>query len=85
MITPSQVDIVVAIGIITNPRVLKKEMLIIKFIKTIKDEILNGVMVLSLAKKKFANIFKIENAGMPYPKYFRARAVILISFSENEP
>ena len=50
MITPSQVDIVVAIGIITNPRVLKKEMLIIKFIKTIKDEILKGIIVLSLAK-----------------------------------
>ena len=29
------------------------------------DEILNGVIVLSLAKKKFANIFKIAKAGIP--------------------
>ena len=65
--------------------ILKKEILIIRFTKTIKDEILKGVIVLSLAKKKFANIFKAENAGIPYPKYLRASAVILISFSENEP
>ena len=29
------------------------------------NEILNGVIVLSLAKKKFANIFKTANAGIP--------------------
>ena len=50
-ITPIQVDIDVAIGIIINPKLLKKEILIIRFTKTIKDEILKGVIVLSLAKK----------------------------------
>ena len=34
-------------------------------IMTIIDDTLNGVVVLSLAKKKFANIFKTAKAGIP--------------------
>ena len=44
-----------------------------------------GVLVLSLAKKKFDKIFINANAGTPYPKYFNADAVILTSLSEKDP
>ena len=54
-----------AIGIIIKPICLKNKILIATFIITTIVETLNGVIVLSLAKKKFANIFKIANAGMP--------------------
>ena len=39
MITPTQVEIEVAIGIIRKPILLKKLILIITFKKTIKEEI----------------------------------------------
>tara|TARA_B100000963_G_C22110744_1_gene444749 strand:+ start:353 stop:508 length:156 start_codon:yes stop_codon:yes gene_type:complete len=50
---------------IIKPICLKNKILIITFIKTTIDETLNGVVVLSLEKKKFANIFNIAKAGMP--------------------
>ena len=59
--------------------------IITMLIMTTIDEILNGVIVLSLAKKKFANIFKIAKAGIPYPKYFSASDVCSISFTVKEP
>jgi hypothetical protein len=59
------VDIVVAIGIIMKPIFLKNKILIIILIKTTIEETLNGIIVLSLAKKKFANIFNTAKAGMP--------------------
>ena len=42
-------------------------------------------MVLSLAKKKFDKIFINANAGTPYPKNFKAAAVITTSFTEKDP
>ena len=60
-------------------------MLIKIFKKTINNEIQKGVLVLSLAKKKFDNIFTNANAGTPYPKNFNAIAVISTSFRENDP
>jgi len=41
--------------------------------------------VLSLAKKKFDKIFISANAGTPYPKNFKAAAVISTSFLEKDP
>ena len=41
--------------------------------------------MLSLAKKKFDKIFINAKAGTPYPKYFKAAAVILTSFIEKDP
>ena len=55
------------------------------FKKTINTEIQKGVLVLSLAKKKFDNIFINANAGTPYPKNFKATAVISTSFKEKDP
>ena len=48
-----------------KPILLKNKILIKTFIETTIDETLNGVIVLSLAKKKLANIFKIAKAGIP--------------------
>ena len=64
----NQEDIVVAIGIIINPILLKKTTLIKILITTDKTEILNGVMVSFLANKKLENIFINENAGKPREK-----------------
>ena len=41
--------------------------------------------MLSLAKKKLDKIFINAKAGTPYPKNFKASAVILTSFEEKEP
>tara|TARA_B100001059_G_scaffold10260_1_gene8347 strand:- start:16 stop:237 length:222 start_codon:yes stop_codon:yes gene_type:complete len=41
--------------------------------------------VLSLAKKKLDKIFIKANAGTPYPKNFKAAAVISTSFTEKDP
>ena len=41
--------------------------------------------MLSLAKKKFDKIFINAKAGTPYPKYFKAAAVISTSFIEKDP
>ena len=41
--------------------------------------------MLSLAKKKFDSIFINANAGTPYPKNFKAVAVISTSFIEKDP
>ena len=40
---------------------------------------------MSLAKKKFDKIFTNANAGTPYPKNFKAAAVISTSFTEKDP
>ena len=85
MKTPTQVDIDVAKGIIMNPILLNKLTLIKIFKKTMNKEIKKGVFVLSLAKKKFDRIFINANAGTPYPKNFKARAVISTSFTEKDP
>ena len=42
-------------------------------------------MVLSLAKKKFDKILINANAGTPYPKNFKAAAVIWTSLIEKDP
>ena len=63
--TPIQVENVVAIGIIIKPICLKNNILIAILLITTIVETLNGVIVLSLAKKKFANIFRIAKAGIP--------------------
>ena len=55
------------------------------FKKTISTEIQKGVLVLSLAKKKLDKIFINANAGTPYPKNFKAAAVISTSFKEKDP
>ena len=60
-------------------------MLIKMFKKTISTEIQKGVLVLSLAKKKLDKIFINANAGTPYPKNFKAAAVISTSFKEKDP
>ena len=44
-----------------------------------------GVLVLSLAKKKLDKIFINANAGTPYPKNFKAAAVISTSSREKDP
>ena len=41
--------------------------------------------MLSLAKKKFDKIFISANAGTPYPKNFKAAAVISTSSKEKDP
>ena len=41
--------------------------------------------MLSLAKKKLDKIFINANAGTPYPKNFKAAAVISTSFIEKDP
>ena len=41
--------------------------------------------VLSLAKKKVERTLINANAGTPYPKYFKASAVNITSFSRNKP
>ena len=41
--------------------------------------------MLSLAKKKLDKIFINANAGTPYPKNFKAKAVISTSFKEKDP
>ena len=41
--------------------------------------------MLSLAKKKLDKIFINANAGTPYPKNFKAVAVISTSFREKDP
>ena len=38
-----------------------------------------------LQKKKFDKIFINAKAGTPYPKYFKAAAVISTSFIEKDP
>ena len=64
----SQEDIVVAIGIIINPILLKKITLIKILTATDNTEILNGVLVSFLANKKLENIFINEKAGKPREK-----------------
>ena len=64
----NQEDIVVAIGIIINPILLKKIILIKILTATDNTEILNGVLVSFLANKKLENIFINENAGKPREK-----------------
>ena len=64
----NQEDIVVAIGIIINPILLKKITLIKMLTATDKTDILNGVLVSFLANKKLENIFINENAGKPREK-----------------
>ena len=44
-----------------------------------------GVLVLSLAKKKLDKIFTNAKAGTPYPKNFKAAAVISTSLREKDP
>ena len=83
--TPIQVDMEVAIGIIIKPSLSKKLKLIDTFKKTIKEEMQNGSLVLSLAKKKFAKTFISEKATTPYPKNFKAIDVIKTSLDEKEP
>ena len=48
-------------------------------------EIIKGVFVLSLAKKKLDKILINENAGTPNPKNFKAAEVISTSFIEKDP
>ena len=64
----NQEDIVVAIGIIINPILLKKITLIKMLTATDNTDILNGVLVSFLANKKLENIFINENAGKPREK-----------------
>ena len=64
----NQEDIVVAIGIIINPILLKKITLIKMLTATDKTDILNGVLVSFLANKKLENILINENAGKPREK-----------------
>ena len=64
----NQEDIVVAIGIIINPILLKKITLIKMLTATDKTDILNGVFVSFLANKKLENILINENAGNPSEK-----------------
>ena len=61
----NQEDIVVAIGIIINPTVLKQKILTKIFNKTEVKEIQNGIFVLCRAKKKLEKTFINENAGRP--------------------
>ena len=63
--TPVQVEIEVAIGIITKPYLLKRLTLKSIFKETTKQEIKKGVLVLFLAKKKLDKIFINANAGIP--------------------
>ena len=76
MRTPTQVEIEVAIGMMINPFSLKNIRLKDTFKKTIIEEIIKGVLVLFLEKKKFDKIFINANAGTPNPKYFNALEVI---------
>ena len=64
----NQEDIVVAIGIIINPILLKKYTLIKIFKITDSSENINGVFVLCLAKIKLEKIFISEKAGNPKAK-----------------
>ena len=64
----NQEDIVVAIGIIIKPALLKKITLIKMLTATDNKDILNGVFVSFLANKKLENIFINENAGNPREK-----------------
>ena len=64
----NQDDIVVAIGIIIKPILLKNIILIKMLIITDITETLNGVFVSFLANKKLENIFIKENAGRPREK-----------------
>ena len=64
----NQDDIVVAIGIIIKPILLKNIILIKMLIITDVTETLNGVFVSFLANKKLENIFIKENAGRPREK-----------------
>ena len=64
----NQEDIVVAIGIIINPILLKKITLIKMLTATDNTDILNGVLVSFLANKKLENILINENAGKPREK-----------------
>ena len=64
----NQEDIVVAIGMIINPILLKKITLIKMLTATDKTDILNGVLVSFLANKKLENILINENAGKPREK-----------------
>ena len=60
-------------------------MLIIIFNITTNIEMQKGVLVLFLAKKKLDKILINANAGTPYPKNFKAAAVITTSFKEKDP
>ena len=64
----NQDDIVVAIGIIIKPILLKNIILIKMLIITDITETLNGVFVSFLANKKLENIFINEKAGKPREK-----------------
>ena len=64
----NQEDIVVAIGMIINPILLKKITLIKMLTATDNTDILNGVLVSFLANKKLENILINENAGKPREK-----------------
>ena len=64
----NQEDIVVAMGIIINPILLKKITLIKILTATENTDILNGVLVSFLANKKLENILINENAGKPREK-----------------
>ena len=59
---------VVAIGIIINPILLKKYKLTKILIATEKAEKINGVFVLCLANKKLENTFIKAKAGNPKAK-----------------
>ena len=64
----NQEDIVVAMGIIIKPILLKKITLIKMLTATENTDILNGVLVSFLANKKLENILINENAGKPREK-----------------
>ena len=64
----NQDEIVVAIGIIIKPILLKYEILIIIFKITDISEIKKGVLVSWLAKKKLEKTFIKEKAGSPKAK-----------------
>ena len=81
----NQEDIVVAIGIIINPILLKKITLIKILTATDNKEILNGVLVSFLANKKLENIFINENAGKPSEKQNNAIAEFFTLSVSNDP
>ena len=78
-------DIVVAIGMETNPYLGKKYKLISIFKITEKTEKQNGIFVLCLANKNAEKILISEKAGSPKEKQNKALAEFLTLSKLNDP
>ena len=84
-ITFDHEDIVVEIGIIINPILLKKVILINIFNKTENIEKQKGTFVLCLANKKDEKIFINAKAGTPNAKQKRAFEEFSTLLTSKEP